>query len=45
MIVLATKNNIGFLQNYEFKSFQERISEIPNSEYRIKKISYEILKN
>ena len=45
MIILATKNNIGFLQNYEFKSFQERISEIPNNEYRIKKISYEILKN
>ena len=45
LVVLATKKNINFLNEYEFKSLQERFYEIPNNEYRVKKISYEILKN
>ena len=39
----------GFTPEYvsvdDFKSFQDIISEIPNNEYRTKKMSYEILKN
>ena len=45
LVVLATKKNINFLNEYEFKSLQERFYEIPNNEYRVRKISYEILKN
>jgi len=45
LVVLATKEKITFLTEYEFKNFQVIISEIPNNEYRLKKRSYEILKN
>jgi hypothetical protein len=45
LVVLATKKNINFFNEYEFKNLQERIYEIPNNEFRVKKISYEILKN
>ena len=45
LVIVSTKNNINFVTEFDFKSFQERISEIPNDEYRTKKISYEILKN
>ena len=45
LLILATKTNINFLDEYEFKRLQQRISEIPNNEYRIEKTNYEILKN
>lgn len=45
LLILATKTNINFLDEYEFKKLQETISEIPNNEYRIEKTNYEILKN
>ena len=45
LLILATKTNINFLDEYEFKGLQQRISEIPNNEYRIEKTNYEILKN
>ena len=45
LVVVATKNIVNFVTDYDFKSFQDIISEIPNNEYRTKKMSYEILKN
>ena len=45
LIVLATKKDNDFMDNYKFKKFQEIISEIPNDEFRIGKINYEIRKN
>ena len=45
LIVVATKKDNDFIDDYKFKKFQEIISEIPNDEYRIEKINYEILKN
>ena len=45
IIVIATKNDVSFLEEYDFESFQNTLSEIPNDEKRIKKASYEILKN
>ena len=45
IIVIATKNDASFLEKYDFESFQNTLSEIPNDEKRIKKASYEILKN
>ena len=45
LIVLATKKNITFLKDYEFKNFQAIIYEIPNNEKRKETIIYDILKN
>ena len=45
LIVVATKKDNDFIDDYKFKKFQEIISEIPNDEFRIEKINYEILKN
>ena len=45
IIVIATKNDVSFLEEYDFESLQNTLSEIPNDEKRIKKASYEILKN
>lgn len=45
LIVIATKNDVSFLEEYDFESLQNTLSEIPNDEKRIKKASYEILKN
>ena len=45
LIVLATKKNITFVKDYEFKNFQEIIYEIPNNEKRKGTIIYDILKN
>ena len=45
LIVLATKKDNNFMNHYEYKKFQEIIHEIPNDEYRLEKIKYEILKN
>ena len=45
IIVIATKNDVSFLEEYDFESLQNTLSEIPNDEKRIKKGSYEILKN
>ena len=33
------------MNHYEYKKFQEIMHEIPNDEYRVEKIKYEILKN
>jgi len=45
LIVLATKKDNDFMNHYKYKKFQEIIHEIPNDEYRMEKINYEILKN
>jgi|TARA_Y100000031_G_scaffold30644_1_gene33907 hypothetical protein len=45
LIVLATKKDNDFMDNYKFKKFQKIISEIPNDEFRMEKINYEIHKN
>ena len=45
LIVVATKKDNEFMDNYKFKKFQVIISEIPNDEFRMEKINYEILKN
>jgi len=45
IIVIATKNSVSFLEEYNFESLQNTLSEIPNDEKRIKKVSYEIFKN
>ena len=45
LIVLATKKDNHFMNHYKYKKFQEIIHEIPNDEYRMEKINYEILKN
>ena len=45
LIVLATKKDNNFMNHYEYKKFQEIMHEIPNDEYRVEKIKYEILKN
>ncbi len=45
LIVLATKKDNHFMNHYEYKKFQEIMHEIPNDEYRVEQIKYEILKN
>ncbi len=45
LIVLATKKDNDFMNHYEYKKFQEIMHEIPNDEYRVEQIKYEILKN
>ena len=42
---MATKKDNDFIDDYKFKKFQKIISEIPNDEFRIEKINYDILKN
>lgn len=43
LIILSSENNLKLLNDYSYENFQKMLQEIPNNQFRIKRINYEII--